>query len=245
MFTNFLPPNYQSPKASGNYMKFQDGENKIRILTFPILGWEDWQDKKPIRYTFDNKPNPIDPKKPVKHFWAFAVWNYLEEKIQILQITQATIRQAIEALTKDQDWGAPFFYDIKIIKEGNGVDTEYRVNPLPHKSLSEQAKEAFNEKRCNLNALFENADPFGLWDEYTKGIFEESDLGYSQTSLIKEQQLKEIMDLIGEDKDFEDSLLARLHKGLKINSFNEIPSSQFENVKSAILEHKTKKEKTA
>src|SRR5215510_11210672 len=94
----FLPQDYQAPKTSNFYMKLQEGENKFRILTQPILGWEDWLDKKPVRYTFDNKPTKsFDPKKPVKHFWSMVVWNYNEEQIQILHITQATIRSSIEA----------------------------------------------------------------------------------------------------------------------------------------------------
>ncbi len=90
---SFLPENYESPKQSGQYMKLADGDNRIRILTRPVMGWEDWQDKSPVRFAFDNKPlKSIDPKKPIRHFWAFVVYNYNEQKIQILNITQATIR---------------------------------------------------------------------------------------------------------------------------------------------------------
>ncbi len=89
---NFLPKNYQAPNASNKYMKLEKGENKIRILSQPILGWEDWTlEQKPVRFRFDKKPaKSINAEKPVKHFWAFIVWNYIDEKIQILQITQAT-----------------------------------------------------------------------------------------------------------------------------------------------------------
>lgn len=170
----FLPPEYKAPKSSGFYMKFQEGENKFRILSRPILGWEDWQERTPVRYTFDDKPSvSYDPKKPVKHFWSMVVWNYGEEQIQILHITQASIRNAIETLSLDSDWGAPYFYDIKVIKRGEGKETEYSVVSLPHRPTAAHIRDAFNERRCNLNALFINQDPFAPNQKYTEGVFDE------------------------------------------------------------------------
>jgi hypothetical protein len=157
-------------------MKLQEGENKIRILSKPVIGWEDWQEKKPVRYKMDSRPlKPFDPNKPIKHFWSFIVWNYAEEQIQILHLTQSTIRNCIEALCKDSDWGPPYFYDIKIIKKGEGKETEYMVNPLPHKPLSAQIQTAFIERPCNLEAIFISADPFSKeWKEYTPGILQKA-----------------------------------------------------------------------
>src|ERR1700731_3705061 len=44
----FLPENYERPVSSGNYMKFADGPNKLRIMSAPIFGHEYWtKDKKP------------------------------------------------------------------------------------------------------------------------------------------------------------------------------------------------------
>ena len=171
---DFLPKDYTAPiTGAQNYMKLQDGENKFRVLTRPILGWEDWIEKKPVRYRMDAKPaKPHDPTKPIKHFWAMVVFNYNEEQIQILQITQSTIRTALEALLHDTDWGAPFFYDIKIFKKGEGVNTEYTVNPVPHKPTHEYIIEQFHDKHCNLEALFDGGDPFATGQpEYTKGVF--------------------------------------------------------------------------
>lgn len=171
----FLPDNYESPKSSNFYMKFQEGENKFRILSQPILGWEDWQDKKPLRYKFNEKPaKPIDVKKPIKHFWAMIVWNYNEEEIQILHLTQATIRKSLESLCQDSDWGAPYFFDLKVIKTGEGMETEYVLNPLPHKKLAAHIQDRFNERKCNLDALYYNDDPFSKdHTVYTPGIFSE------------------------------------------------------------------------
>jgi hypothetical protein len=158
---SFLPDNYQAPRSSNYYMKLVEGENRIRIMSRPIFGWEDWKDNKPVRFTMDKKPvKSFDPKKPVRHFWAFVVFNQQEEQIQILHVTQASIRKSLEALCKDNDWGDPYAYDIKIMKTGEGVDTEYAVNPVPHKPADDYMITCFSERPCYLEALFDNADPF-------------------------------------------------------------------------------------
>lgn len=168
----FLPTNYETPKASNNYLKLLDGENRIRILSKPIIGWEDWKDSKPIRYRLEEKPKPFDPKKPVKHFWSFIVHNVMEDRIQIMHVTQATIRRSLEALVRDPDWGAPYNYDIKINRSGEGMDTEYHINPVPHKKVEDRVIQMFKETPCNLDALFVGDDPFAEWASYTP-IFSE------------------------------------------------------------------------
>lgn len=160
----FLPVDYKIPKANKGYMKIQEGENKIRILSKPILGWEDWNDKKPIRFTMNNKPVPLDSKKPLKHFWSFVCWNYLDKDIQILHLVQNSIKHKIQTLVDDPDWGSPYNYDIKIIRRGEGMETEYDVNPLPHKDLGQDIIQAFYLKPINLSALFHNVDPFDVKD---------------------------------------------------------------------------------
>lgn len=162
MTTDFLPQGYEAPSSSGGYMKFKDGENRFRILSRPIIGWEDWKDKKPLRFRLDKKPAaPIDPKKAIKHFWAFVVWNVTEERIQILEITQVTIQSAIQNLTKDEDWGNPFEYDIKVKRSGSGMETEYTVNPAPKSKVSQEVKDALAKMgTINLEALYDGGDPF-------------------------------------------------------------------------------------
>ncbi len=173
---SFLPQNYETPKSSNYYAKLIDGENRFRILSRPIMGWEDWENepkKRPIRFPLDQKPlSPVDPAKPIKHFWSMIVWNYTEEQIQILHITQSSIRTAIEALCRDTDWGDPYAYDIKITRSGDGIDTKYVINPVPHKPTHDYIVEQYNLRPCHLDALFESADPFakGL-PVYTSGIF--------------------------------------------------------------------------
>lgn len=238
---NFLPNNYESPKSSNYYMKLQEGENRIRILTQPVLGWEDWQEKKPIRSTFDNKPGKsFDPKKPVKHFWSFVVFNYVEEQIQILHLTQATIRKSIEALCRDKDWGAPYFYDIKIHKAGEGVDTEYTVNPVPHKPIDAYIISCFKERPCNLQAVFTNEDPFAPhWNSYATLAMEsvnQVDFEQVKTELPAENiaELKKMFDEC--EPAYQKQLMNTLENlPNPVKSIENIPLSLYDKIKQAVI----------
>lgn len=156
---DFLPDNYETPATNANYLKFADGETRFRILSKPVIGWLDWKDKKPLRFQMNAKPEkPVDPSKPIKHFWAMLVWNCATSRIQVLEITQTTIQKAIETLAKDNDWGAPFGYDIKVIRKGKDKETEYTVTPAPKKAFTEY--ETVRAVKICLNELFTGGDPF-------------------------------------------------------------------------------------
>lgn len=142
-----------------------DGSNKFRILTSPILGFQYWTDeRKPVRSreAFKFIPNDADISngfKP-KHFWAFVVYNYAEAAVQILELTQSTIQSALTDLIQSEDWGDPRGYDLTVNRKGSKLDTEYTVQPSPHKELAADIKAAFEAKKINLEALFDGANPF-------------------------------------------------------------------------------------
>jgi len=170
---DFLPDNYETPQTGGAYMKLQNGENKFRILSQPIIGWLDWKDKKPFRFGFKNKPKEPMGEQAIKHFWAMIVFDYSDQSIKILEITQSTIQKAIETLAKDSDWGSPAYYDLKVTKKGQEKLTEYSVTPSPKKDLPKEVKDLALAKRINLEMLFKNADPFDISNgEMTQLIFE-------------------------------------------------------------------------
>lgn len=158
---SFLPDNYEVPKSEGSYLKFAPGETKFRILSKPIIGWMDWKDKKPYRFTMDKKPaQPFNPLQDIKHFWAFVVWDYAGKKISILEISIKGIQNAIQALQKNPDWGSPFGYDITVTKSGSGMETKYVTTPLPPKPVHAKIEELYNRTPINLAALFDGKDPF-------------------------------------------------------------------------------------
>lgn len=160
----YIPENYREPSASDNYLKLKPGETRIRIMSSMIMGWEDWtseETRKPVRFKYEAKPKaPINPASPIKLFWAFVIWNYAEKRLQILHVTQASIRRAIHKLATDNDWGNPRNYDLKISRTGEDKNTVYAVVPSPKTAMPKEATEAFKKANINLEALFTGEDPF-------------------------------------------------------------------------------------
>lgn len=161
----FLPKDYKRPEQPSNYMKLEDGQNKVRFLSAPVMGFSYWnKDNKPVRLRMEDQPKdrPADIRddEKVKHFWALIVWNYNASRLQILELAQASIQGPIEDYAANADWGDPREYDITISKRGQKLDTEYTVMPSPKKAVSEEAHKAYREARINLEALFEGQDPF-------------------------------------------------------------------------------------
>lgn len=169
---SFLPKDYNIPERGGGYMKFKQGQNRFRIMSEPILGYETWIDvdggRKPLRKPMDDSwdPGEHDPSK-IKHFWAMIVWNYEAKDgagdVQILEITQKGIQKSIKAMSRDKDWGSPIGnkgYDIVVTREGEGLETEYQTNPKPHKELEDGMETFVEDMNINLKALFSGDDPF-------------------------------------------------------------------------------------
>ena len=167
MDNTFLPESYEVPGVSDKYFKFQKGENRFRILSSPILGYEYWVEEGDKRipkrtpmtkpFTTDEVENPED----IKHFWAMVVYNYANKKIQILEITQRGIQKTLRALARDEDWGSPVLkYDIVVIKTGDGMETKYEVLPKPATKLTEGIVEAYEGMEIRLEALYEGKDPY-------------------------------------------------------------------------------------
>lgn len=173
---SFLPVDYKEPVTS-SYMKFEDGDNTFRILgsfedDTAIMGFEYWKNvdgkKKPFRVTRDTSV-PITEleelddygqlKMPV-FFWALPVWNVQAEKVQILEITQKTIRQAIESLARNKKWGDPKEYDIVVARTKEGGKVSYSVTPDPKEKLDSKVLDQYKALNINILALFEGGNPF-------------------------------------------------------------------------------------
>lgn len=167
---DFLPKDYEAPKTEGNYYKFKKGDNTFRILSPAIVGFEYWtKESKPIRATEAWEETPADAKLTKvelpdgrtierfqqKHFWAFIVWNHDSKKVQIMEITQKTIQDAIEAYVENKKWGDPTKYDIVVKAEGDGLERTYTTIAEPHTPAPET-----DTGHINLEALYFSEDPF-------------------------------------------------------------------------------------
>lgn len=166
--SDFLPNDYKNiPDKGGNYMRFQEGQNRLRVLGSAIVGWEGWKVQpdganRPVRRRMNETISvaDVDDEGRIKHFWAFPVYNYQEEKIQILEITQKGIQKSIKALVSDKDWGSPTGYDLVITKSGQKLETEYQVQPKPAREMDKGVMQVYKDMNINMDALFDGGDPF-------------------------------------------------------------------------------------
>jgi hypothetical protein len=162
---NWLPQDYVKPAGNSNYFKFEEGNNKFRIMSAPIVGWIDWAEevcygkRKPIR-TKQKPEKAFDPERPPRHFWAFIIWDYKSESLQIMEVTQTTIQDAIYGLQLDEQWGSPTGYDINVSRKGEKMETKYQVIPSPPQQVCQEAQTAYTESSIELQALFVGGDPF-------------------------------------------------------------------------------------
>ena len=167
MENSFLPDNYVL-QVKSDYLKLKQGENTFRVLSSAIIGWEYWtQNNKPVRSKTPFQGIPADirrdnngnPQK-IKHFWAFIVWNYDLNSIQIMEITQSTIQSNIKTLIDNKKWGLPQGYDITIVRDGESLDTSYSVVPSPHSEVDQSILDEYNSVSINLEALYTGNNPF-------------------------------------------------------------------------------------
>lgn len=158
---NFLPDEASEPKSKSNYtMPLDEGQHKLRVLSSAIVGYEEWKQegekKVPVRHKVGEEPPfGADGKEP-KYFWAFVVWNYEQERVQIMSVTQKTIRTQMQALIDQEAWGNPQDYDLVITRAGTKIDdTVYTVMPNPHSKAP-----AIEYIEPDLNVWMKSEDPF-------------------------------------------------------------------------------------
>lgn len=172
MTASFLPDDYvmAATGGAGAYTKLKEGETRLRILSNPVIGFEYWNnDNKPVRTKQNPGAKPADMRQAdsngrperVKEFWAMKAYNYAEQRMEVFQITQAQIKNALAELSRDEDYGHPKQYDIKIKRSGSGLNTEYSVIASPPKAVSQEVKDAYGAQSITLEALFDGGNPFG------------------------------------------------------------------------------------
>jgi len=165
---SFFPDEDYTIPESSNYMSFKEGDNKFRVLSNAIVGWEYWtvnDEVKRQKEDFSPPPTDIKPNKDgkpgkVQHFWAFVVYNYDAKKVQILEVKQKGLMKYMQGLLANPAWGSVKGYDLVVNKTGSGFSTEYTFVANPHSELDPEIAKVYAAAKINLEALFEGKDPF-------------------------------------------------------------------------------------
>lgn len=172
---DFLPEGYKEPSATSRYFKLKEpGTQSVRILESATPAYCGFTDKvgdqkpKPVR-NLGNDPqfwlkNGVDPTK-VRHVWIVPVWNNSLGCVQVWEITQKSVRDAIKAYATNPKWGHPAKYDLAVTREGTGIDdTVWTVIAEPHSELPAEAMAAWDEAKANgfnIYRMLDGGDPFG------------------------------------------------------------------------------------
>lgn len=171
-------------ESSGKFLQPRKCETptRFRIMGDPLVGFSYWNNqRKPVRLREAPLTVPEDigwnekskKQEQVSQFWAFCVWNYNEQRLQVLELTQTTIKDQIhrafarpETLQPSDPWpwGDPTSYDFELHYNAKENDPSKRYTCRSLLNLSPKPAEAvaaLQETPCNLEALFTNSDPFG------------------------------------------------------------------------------------
>jgi hypothetical protein len=165
--TMFIPETVEIPSGGGGrYTKVKEGETlKLRIISETITeGYVGWTNEpKPVRWRkSEEMPNRSDWKaddRP-KYFWVVTLFNHNTSQIEIWEITQKSIMESLKSYSKDEDYGHPKGYDLKVTRKGKGLETTYDVIASPPKAVADEVHAAILGCRPDIDALFTGEDPF-------------------------------------------------------------------------------------
>jgi hypothetical protein len=175
--------------GSGNYLNpssINEGDTtRITLLGDKSLaGYEVWgtnSEGKRVSMKFRTQPAREDLQEraselnvtlkgdeKAKGFYAFFVYSYDAEKVQVFQFSQASLIDPIIASLSDEEIGAePWSYDFKISATGTGMDKRYSAMCVPGKRRQAPVEKKINaaweevqEAGADLSNLLVGADVF-------------------------------------------------------------------------------------
>lgn len=171
---------YLSPSkiASGSSVRF------ALLSDEPLEFYEVWAeglDGKSKPFRFASEPSPDDMTiafgdftrrmnregsgpEPIKFALALPVYVFDSAQVQILQLGQKSIIREIDAISQMPDYDDLTAIDFILGKEGAGLNTEYKVTPVPRKKgADKEIAAAWEESRAagfDISRLLSGGDPF-------------------------------------------------------------------------------------
>jgi hypothetical protein len=163
---SFFPEGYTPSQGGGtDYTKLPEGTTRLRVVYEQMLmGWSYWDtNNKCHRFPFDKKPTStpgIKDGEKLKELYALGVYNYDTKRLEVWEITQATIKQQLFDYWHNEEYGKFTGYGLSIKRTGSGLKTEYGVVAGVPKPLPAEIQALADAKPINLQALIDGGNPF-------------------------------------------------------------------------------------
>jgi len=131
-------------KSGSNYMKLEQGNNVVRIITQPYVFTVCWiKDPQGVPRKVRSACLPTCPLvkrgDKLQKRWYVGAINRRSGKAEILEISSQIV-SALKDLASDPDWGNPKGYDVDIRRGAPGSQPLYRVIAKPAKPLTDDDK---------------------------------------------------------------------------------------------------------
>lgn len=131
-------------KNGSAYMKLEQGNNVVRIITQPYVFTVCWiKDPQGVPRKVRSALVPTCPLikrgEKLQKRWFVGVINRRTGKAEILEISSQII-SALKDLASDPDWGNPKGYDVDVKRGTPGSQPLYRVVAKPQKPLTDDEK---------------------------------------------------------------------------------------------------------
>jgi hypothetical protein len=143
--------------------------------------WGEGPDGKAKPFRFDSEPGPDDITlalgdytrrvnregtgvEPMKFALALPVYNYETARVEVLQLSQKSLIRELDAVSQMEDYSDILAIDFLLGKEGSGLNTEYKLTPVPRKKGADKdIAAAWSDVRAtgfDIDRLLIGADPF-------------------------------------------------------------------------------------
>ena len=143
--------------------------------------WAEGTDGKARPFRFDTEPSPDDITlalgdytrrmnregtgfEAIKFCLALPVYNFDTSRVEVMQLGQKSLIRELDAVSQMEDYSDILAIDFLLGKEGSGLNTEYKLTPVPRKKGADKTiNEAWEEARAagfEITRLMTNGDPF-------------------------------------------------------------------------------------
>ena len=143
--------------------------------------WGEGADGKAKPFRFESEPSPDDialalgdcirrlnregtGPEAIKFCLALPVYNFDTARVEILQLSQKSLIRELDGISQMADYEDILAIDFLLGKEGSGLNSEYKLTPVPRKKGADKViTEAWEDTRSagfDLARLLTNGDPF-------------------------------------------------------------------------------------